>query len=170
MVYDHEGEFALRSGHAPCFSHAEMVAHAKTGVIVYDPSQQFAGDLQGGWDFFCAWCFEFSANHHGTKLFCCDELQKLTATSQFAPDFAAIVETGRRRGIDCAFVCQQPNRIHNCVRNQVTHVVTFRQADARSIGWFEDFGIEPDEIRQLSQGEYIQLIVPTGEKKKLHFH
>lgn len=152
-IYDHEGEFAGRTGNPPV-STAEQLA--KPGHIqCFDYSVLYPGELQAGLEFYADYVFVCAQQFRGQSLFCCDEMQKLMSTDDLSHDLACVIETGRRYEVDTVFVSQQINLLHNRVRNQVTEVVTFRQNDERAIGWLEDFGFDQAAIRGLANGEFI---------------
>lgn len=161
FVFDHEGEYAFRKGIEPCLLMDRLQDELEKRYIIYDPSEDWPGDTYAGFCFFCEWVFEVSKALPGTKLFASDELQKILSTDSLPPEFCCIIETGRRRGIDTFFVCQQPNLIHNRLRNQLTETVTFRHIDKRALMFLEDLGFDPDEIKNLQRGEFRILDLET---------
>lgn len=163
FIYDHEGEFAQRTGLPAAHSPREMLEHLqRRRWVIYDPARDFPGDVIRGFDFFCEWCFTVSQRLPGKKLVGCDELQKLTGTNQVSWELACIVETGRRYEIDTAFISQQPNLIHNRLRNALTEVATFCQVDANALQFLVGVGFDEAEIRGLRPGEYSVRNLNTG--------
>jgi hypothetical protein len=83
-----------------------------------------------------------------------------------------ILERGRRRGIDTLLVTQQPNVVHNRVRNQITEVVAFSQADENAVKFLEDLGFDGQEIRSLGAGEWRSLCLRTRrwQAGRIDFH
>lgn len=162
FVFDHEGEFAYRHKIKPAVTIEELAAGTGHGWAVYDPSVMFAGRLGEGFDFFCDFAFQVSSSLDGRKLFCCDELQKLVGTNQVSPELALVLETGRRYGLDVALITQQPNLVHNRIRNQLTEVVSFRQIDAAPIQWLEGAGFKGEELSALPNGRFVARNLLTG--------
>lgn len=167
FLYDHEGELQLVTGAQPCFTPDELVKAVEGGarLVLFDPSGQFPGDVAAGFAFFCEWVFEVCRALPGEKLFGCDELQKLVGTSQMPWELSLLLETGRRAGIDAAFISQQPNIIHNRIRNLLSEVVTFQHIDAAAIKFLEDLGMDSDEIRALPVHHWICRNLETGETR-----
>jgi hypothetical protein len=161
FIYDHEGEYSVRSGVKPCTNMDELLKELDKRIIVYDPTIDFQGNSPEGFNFFCEWVFEISRELPGKKLFATDELQKILGTSTLPWEFCCIIETGRRAGIDTVFVCQQPNLFHNRLRNQLTELVTFRQIDKRALAFLEELGFDPHEVLKLDVGQFQLLDLDT---------
>jgi hypothetical protein len=157
FIFDHEGEFSLRTKITCISTEQEFQEWQPREYTVFDPSIMFAGDLYGAFNFYNDWVFNISGALQGKKLFACDELQKLVATQKIEQELAQLIETGRRRGIDWVAVTQQPNLIHNRLRNQITEMVSFQQIDPRALKWFEEMGFNALDLRNLARGEYISL-------------
>lgn len=157
FIFDHEGEYSYRKGLIPITTENEFLQWDDRQVTVYDPSNMFEGDLYAGFNFFLDWVFNICNNLKGKKLFACDELQKLIATGSLDSELTTLIETGRRRGIDWVAVTQQPNLIHNRLRNQITELVSFQQVDSRALKWFDEIGYNTEELKVLKRGEYILL-------------
>lgn len=79
-----------------------------------------------------------------------------------SPELACVLETGRRYGLDWAGIAQQPNLIHNRIRNQATEVVAFQQMDPRAVDWCAAVGFDGDAIRALAPGQYLAKNLKTG--------
>ncbi|MEQ2008110.1 MAG: hypothetical protein ABMA26_15035 [Limisphaerales bacterium] len=154
IIYDHEGELAYRLGLEAITDRAGLADAIETGWVIYDPVKEFEGDAPAGFEWFCQWTFSVAKELRRPLLFACDELQKLLTTSSLPPEFNTLNETGRRYGVDWIFIGQATNLVHNRIRNQVTEVVTFRQADENAVKFLEDLGFEADELRGLEIGEY----------------
>jgi len=67
-----------------------------------------------------------------------------------------------QQGLDFAGIAQQPNLIHNRVRNQATEVVAFQQMDPRAVDWCAAVGFDPEAIRALRPGEYLARNLKSG--------
>jgi len=57
-VFDHQGEFALRSERPAAMTEEDLIEHNKTGFVIFDPSEMFPGETESAWNFFCEWTFE----------------------------------------------------------------------------------------------------------------
>ena len=77
-------------------------------------------------------------------------------------ELSLVLETGRRYGLDFAGITQQPNLVHNRIRNQATEVIAFQQMDARSVEWCESVGFDGDAIRALPPGRYLARNLKSG--------
>ncbi|MCU0770854.1 MAG: hypothetical protein MUE94_03660 [Verrucomicrobia bacterium] len=166
FIFDHEGEFALRLKTPSCRSPQEMFDALPSGWVLFDPCRMFPGDLEAGFRFFLEWAFNVSTKLGGNKLFACDELQKLVGTAKCPWELALVLETGRRHGLDTLMITQQPNLIHNRVRNQTTEVVTFRQVDKAAVGYLEDLGFDAERIRKLCPGSYLLRNLQNGAERQ----
>lgn len=158
FVFDHQGEFAVRARVRSARTLKEFVGP----VICFDPAQMFPGRTEEAFRFFCDFAFTVARHTRGRKLFCCDELQKLIGTSnhEMPQELRTLLETGRREELDFVAIAQSPNTIHTRVRNQMTEIVCFRQADERATRFVEQLGIV--DARKLAPGEYRRLEVNTG--------
>jgi ABC-type dipeptide/oligopeptide/nickel transport system ATPase component len=167
FIYDHEGEFAQRTGLPAAHTPREMLEHLSARRwVIFDPAAAFPGDVQRGFAFFSEWAFSVSQRLQGKKLFCCDELQKLTGTNQVGWELACVVETGRRYEIDTCFISQQPNLIHNRLRNCLSEVATFAQVDANAIQFLAEVGFNEESVRALRPGEYLCRNLNTGAEER----
>lgn len=155
FIFDHEGELAYRLKLSPAISDGDLLDDLPGGWVLFDPVELFPGDTPGGFNFFCEWVFNVATALPGEKLFCCDELQKLIGTNTCPWEFALLYETGRRYGVDVVIISQQPNLIHNRVRNPLTEVVTFAQMDPNAMEFLEAYQFNPDEVRALQPGEFL---------------
>lgn len=162
-VYDHEGEFSHRAGIAPARTIEELGRAAGTPWCIFDPSAMFEGESEEGWEFFCDFVFSVAKRTRGRKLLATDELQKITDHHKLQRSFATVLETGRRYELDCAFIAQQPNLLHNRVRNQLTEVVSFLQLDHNAIGWLEGIGMDGEILPTLPPGSFLHRNLRTGD-------
>ena len=162
FVFDHEGEFAFRNKIRAATTPEELGIGAHQGWCVFDPGRMFPGDLPSAFNFFCEWAFQVSSRTNGRKLFACDELQTQVGTNQISRELALVLETGRRYGLDAAMISQQPNLIHNRIRNQLTEAVSFRQLDQSAMEWLEGVGFDPEALRGLPDGAYLDRNLKSG--------
>lgn len=164
FIYDHQGEFAQRF-HIPAIYDMETLVNrtALGGYICFDPVHEFPGQFAEGFAFFCDFVFASAQCVGGRKLFCCDELQKLTANRTEPQELLGLLDTGRRYQVDCLFISQAPNRIHNGIRNQLTYVYTFRQSDTNALKYLEENGFAEETVRNLPNGKYCWRNLDSGE-------
>lgn len=162
FVFDHEGELSHRLGVPPAVNVDQLGQAAASGWCIYDPAAMFPGRLEEAFNFFCEFAFTVATRIPGRKIFACDELQKLVGTAKVSTELAMVLETGRRYGLDAAMISQQPNLIHNRIRNQVTEVVTFQQMDPNAVEYLEAVGFEPEQIRALRPGSFLARNLNSG--------
>jgi hypothetical protein len=160
FIYDHEGEFAFRNNLPACYQITEDYI-ANNRYIIYDPTSEWEGNLQEGFNYFAELSFRLSQSLPGRKLFACDELQKMVGVHEVTPELAMLVETGRRYEVDTIFVSQQPNIIHNRLRNQLTEVVTFAHVDKRATSFLTDIGFDEPDLMGLNDLEFIAIDLRT---------
>jgi hypothetical protein len=156
FIFDHEGEFAARTGWPSARSQEDL--EQDRHIQVFDPIDLYPGDKETAFEFYCDYVFAYaqSQEDQGKQfLFACDELQKIGGTDVLPQDLSCLVETGRRYCIDTVFIAQQPNLVHNRLRNQVTEVVTFRHNENRAIDWLVQYGFDEDRIRELGSGDFV---------------
>ena len=164
FVFDHQGEFSARfKVPAVCDPEGLCERVATGGWVVFDPVKMYPGRSEDAFKFFCDFVFAISETVKGRKLFCCDELQKLTNNSEEPAELLCILDTGRRYELDCFFISQAPNRIHNGIRNQLTEIYTFRQSDKNAIAYLKDNGFDEEQVRTLGQFKYLWRNLDTGE-------
>lgn len=165
FIYDHQGELSQRLRCTPLFSSDEIAEAIKRGdrLICYDPSECYSGRMHDGFNFFAELVFEIGKVTSGKKLFAVDEIQQLVDASTLPWEISQIIETGRRRGIDTAFISQQPNIIHNRIRNALTECVSFMHNDERAVKFMVDLGFPEDQLRNLRQFEFISKNLRTGQ-------
>jgi hypothetical protein len=162
FIYDHEGEIAQKLGKKAITDPDELIkATAKGGFVIFDPEQM--ADNMSGFDFFAEFIFTTKEAYPGRVIFCCDELQFFVDNHKGNPALLNILQRGRRREIDCFFISQAINELHNAERQQITDVVTFRQSEKAAIVWFEDQGFDPEKIRNLKNGQWLSKNTRTGE-------
>jgi DNA helicase HerA-like ATPase len=166
FVFDHEGEFTLRSRARPALSAPDLADSVRTGWTVFDPAVMFPGRMPEAWLFFCDWVFAASARLPGKKLIACDELQSYSDNQRAPIEMNTVLETGRRYGLDAAFVSQAPNLLHNRVGNQLTEIVTFRHVHPRPIEWLTGVGFHPDQVLALPPGSFIARNLNSGAESR----
>ncbi len=168
FVFDWEGELRERIGFAAARDADGLTAQLAQGWIIFDPDEMFPDEMEdslaAALDWFAGWVFTVKkainaeAKEKGlpfpTALFYCDELQEVCDTHTMPRALKTILERGRRQGINSMLVTQQPNIVHNRVRNQLTELVAFSQVDENAVSFFEDMGFDGDDIRDLGEGQW----------------
>jgi len=155
FVFDGEGELAGRLGLPAARTPAQLLEALPSGWVVFDPQEMFPGHPLRGFEFFSDWSFRLAERLPGRKLFAADELWRYTCSAVIPPAFEVLLFKGRRVGLDCAFVSQRLNRIHNAVRDTFSEVVAFRHQDKNSIEFLRDNGFDEEAVRRLRPGEWI---------------
>jgi DNA helicase HerA-like ATPase len=165
LIFDAEGEYIMRGKHGIiCYEPKQLqetcervlAGEAESNIVIFDPSIQFAGDLENGFAWFCEWVFEVSKLAPMVpKLLATDELQNLIGTDIIADSFRKVLETGRRYGLDFIAITQALNLIHNRVRNQITELVVFRTQEENALKYLKSRGFDPDEVSNLRDLNYI---------------
>lgn len=171
FIFDHQGELQERLKVAPCYTFKAMRERAEDERIVcFDYSAAFPGQLNESFEAFCDEVFDLAQNSlepAGIEtLFVCDEVQKTHEPAKCPRPLKNIVQTGRRFKLDSLLFSQQPNRISNEIREQVTELVLFRLNDENSLKFIEDYGENSDEISSLQPLEYVWFNLVTGIRRK----
>lgn len=167
FIFDHQGEYQLRLPAQPCYDFDQLRERAKTErILVFDYSKFFEGRMEESFDQFCDEVFSMCKYHlepQGVESLCvCDELQKIVSTADCPKPLKNIVQTGRRFNLDTALMSQQPNRLHNEVREQVTELVMFNLIDENSLKFVKKMGLDEQPIIKLQPLHYIWYDLQRG--------
>lgn len=155
FIFDPDGEFSHKLGVNPALTAEGIDIAIETGWVCFDPSIMFEGELEDALEWFCVLVMAYSKKHGGRKFFVVDELGTYISGSKIPKPLKAIVQTGRRYGIDCVFMGQQPNELHNTVRTQLSEVVCFRLADDNALEFPIKRGFDEAEIRNLPDYQWV---------------
>lgn len=171
FIYDHQGEFAERLHLVPITSFEELRKRAaKERFLCFDYSQAFPGQMEETFDMFCGFVFDLCVEHlepQGIEsILVCDEVQKCTTVNECPQPLKNVMQTGRRFNLDSALMSQQPNRIHNEVREQVTELVMFQLKDENSLKFVKKMGLDEQPIIDLPDLHYIWFNLSNGESRK----
>lgn len=170
FVFDHQGEIFGRLNIQP-FNTLEDLAEyidkteteKQDTVLIYDPSDEYPGKLEDAFDDFASFVFNLAEYKPGPLLFVCDEIQQITGPYVNPLPLKRILQTGRRRELDCLMLSQQPNEIHNSIRNQTTELVLFSLVDRNAVKFGVEFGgADEDELKSLNTGHFIHYNRETG--------
>jgi hypothetical protein len=171
FIFDHQGEFAERLHVLPIFRFEDIRRRGETETILcYDYSREARGQLLEAFDAFCTEVFDICEFHLEPRgfdgLIVCDEIQKCIGDQSPPQSVKNIVQTGRRFGVDSLFLSQQPNRIHNEMREQVTELVLFSLQDENSLKFAKNMGKNVEEVQALKEHEYLWYNLHTGEERR----
>lgn len=166
FIFDPENEFHQRTGCAVATSGDAMLDQVESGWVIYDPEPMFGSDTAAGFAFFCDWVFAVCDRLPGTKLAFFDEMQDYVDGTKWPVPLRDIMRRGRRRSLDCCIVSQQPNAIHNGIRQQSTEIVAFTQGDENATKWLGTFGFPEKELLELPPGSWILLNRPRRVWKR----
>lgn len=157
FIFDHQQEFASRLGGIAVNTTAmDSIADAGESyrVILYDPSEEFRGNYELALALWCDHVWELSrviGEAGGETLVLIDELQKLISPGNTPTEVKALVQTGRKWGLDTCFVSQQPNRMPNEVREQWTTLVAFRLKTENSRDSLDAIGFDAGFIEEIGR-------------------
>lgn len=170
FIFDHQSEYSLRLNLLPCFTFAEARERAKSErIICFDYSKNFFGELEGSLNAFADMVFFMCKDHlepqNVQSLFVCDELQKIIPANEAPKEVKNIIQTGRRFNLDSALMSQQPNRIGNEIREQVTELILFRLKEENSLKFVRGMGIDADPIMSLPPLHYIWFDLVNGGQR-----
>lgn len=170
FIFDHQGEFSQRLHLHPCTTFEEIRRRGeRERIVCFDYSSEYPGQLTESFEAFCEEVFSISKDHLVNNghdcLFVCDELQKCCKPALCPQALKNIVQTGRRFGVDSLLLSQQPNRLSNEVREQVTELVCFNLIDENSLKFCESMGIDTAPIQKLKPLHYLWFNLNTGEQR-----
>lgn len=167
FLFDHkDGDLSRRFKVRPCFDADGLATATEQGeIVIFNPAKMFAGNSEAGFEWFCHWLWLAKSVLRGKKIFGSDELDSLVDERSKPGALCKILDQGRTFQIDCVFICQSMNAIHNQVRKQFTEIFAFRQGDANGTGWLADKDREwfaPEKLMTLQNGLWLQKNLSTG--------
>ena len=154
FIFDADGEFSRKFNRPGVRRQEDIPAAIADGWVIYDPTEH-PGSVEEAFAFFAALAYRVSPLLPGRKFFVVDELQDHTDGNKIPPVLKDIVQKGRRRGLDSAFISQAPNLLHNAVRGQLSEVTCFQMVDDRALEYPVNFGFREQEIRTLPQFHWV---------------
>jgi hypothetical protein len=168
FVYDHkQGDMARRFGVKPCFDGESLERAMERGKFVcFNPSLNFAGKKAEGFKFFCKLVWAIAKEFHGKKILAVDELDALVDARREPEELCEILDEGRTFELQCFFIMQAMNGIHNQVRKQLTEIFCMIQGDKNGLEFFEERGMDVAEIKTLKHGEFIYQNKNTGQLQR----
>jgi hypothetical protein len=145
------------------------MAAAHREPVCFDPSELAdCPTLEEGFDLFCHFVWSFSVGERGVKLMASDEVQDFTMPGNggIPASLKRILQKGRRQEIDVLLIAQSLGELHDRVRGQLSHIITFRHTDALALDWLRKNGFDPEAVKALKYpGGWISLNRYTGEVK-----
>lgn len=169
IIADHEGEFAHRLGLPLADNFGDFYAALeKQRVVCLDITEVSPGHTDETFDELSRQTLDLAKSVFDPKgmqvLFVIDEVQKYTSAHQVPENFKALLETGRKWGVDTLSISQRPNRLHGDLLEQFTELFFFRLINQRSQQFGDYYGVTPEEQAALNPGEYIYLNQTTGRR------
>lgn len=170
FMFDHQAEYVQRLNLIPCYTIDAVRQRARTErLIAFDYSAKFPGQMAEAFDIFADEIFRMCKENLEPagieSLFVCDELQKVCPEGQCPQPLKNIMQTGRRFNLDSALMSQQPNRLHNEVREQITELVMFNLIDENSIKFVRKMGLDEKPIMMQEALHYIWFDLANGKSK-----
>lgn len=140
FIFDHkDGDMSRRFGVPPCFDEDALIQAVEAGgFVLFDPRKMFESDKERGFSWYCWWLWQVKRFLKGRKILCADELEALCDERSKPRSLLRILDEGRTFQMDCFFIAQSMNGLHNQVRKQITEVFAFRQGDANGIKWLDE--------------------------------
>ncbi len=170
FIFDHQSEYSLRLNVPASYTFPEMFKRAQTERInIFDFSINYHGLLQESFNEFSDKVFEVSKKYlepQGVEsLFVVDELQKIIPVQDAPKELKNIYQTGRRFNLDSLTLSQQPNRVHNEVKEQITELILFRLEDENSLKFVKGMGKDTELVKALPPLNYRWYNTITGEER-----
>jgi hypothetical protein len=174
LVYDHQGEYAMRVPCFSCYTFEDCDLAWKQGkAVFFNPQKLYPGTKTitengkqkeipwgraEGFRDFSKWVWQkINEDVSRTKLFGWDESgSSVPVHSGYNSHPCRLnVEEGRVRGCDLLWATQQTNQANNQLRNQATDVFAFRHADETACDWLVRKGWPLEVLNSLPDGEYL---------------
>lgn len=162
FLFDPEGEFAQRLRLRPAVDPAGLEDDVSTRWVIFDPHTMFPGATAAAFRFFCDWAFAVSSRGAGRKVLLVDEVWKYCSPQSIPEELALCIQTGRKRGLDCMFATQRPNRLNGSILGEATELVAFRLQEPSALECVEALGMPAGEVAALPPGSFRALNLDTG--------
>jgi hypothetical protein len=155
FLFDPEGEFSDCMNLQPARTTYELDQAIRSGWVCFDPHTMFPGELEKALEYFTQLALTAAKLIPGRKFFVIDELGNYVTGSTVPKPLKILAQTGRRYGVDCVFIGQQPNHIHNAIRCQLTEVICFQLTEDCALEFPKKFGFDVEAIRALQPFQFI---------------
>lgn len=168
FLYDHkQGDLARRFKVRACFTPEDLNrAVLRGGFVVFNPAKKYPGKPEEGFRVFCDYVWQVCQHLKGKKIFGSDELDALVDAHSKPDSLCVILDQGRTFQIDCFFIAQAMNGIHNQVCKQITEIFALKQGSKNGTEWLEAKGYNREEILNLNYGEFIYKNALTNQTQK----
>lgn len=157
LIFDPDGEFAQRLRLPAVGRAVDLDLWWRRGWVCFDPSVHFAGRNEDAFRWFLAWAMDVAKGiPGGTSLLVVDEAWKYCSPHAIPPEFAAVLQTGRKVGLQGMFLTQRPAKLNGAVHNETTETVSFLIHEAAGLEKLEaEHELSGPEIRALSPGQFV---------------
>lgn len=171
FLYDHkDGDLARRFKVRACFDEEQLLdAVQRGGLVIFNPAKLFPGNREEGFHWFCRYVWLAKSHLRGKKIFGSDELDALVDVHSKPDDLCVILDEGRTFQIECMFICQAMNSMHNQVHKQFTEIFAFRQGSKNAAEWLveKDCGFfNESELMTLKNGLWLYKNTNNGETQR----
>ncbi len=157
FIFDHKLEFQQRLGivsHNTIDECAQALSKGEKNIS-YHYREEFPGDPDSAFRFYCEWTYEMARVIQGKTLLAIDEVNRFTGTGDMVWEFGQAIEDGRLNGLDFAGTSHAANQIHNRLRLQLSEIIAFRSKDKRPLDFLQENGFPIEEVKALPKGAFI---------------
>jgi hypothetical protein len=164
FLYDHkDGDLARRFNAIPCFTIEDFIAAAERGgMVIFNPGRMFPGEPEKGFEEWTEWIWDIRGER-GKKIIGADELDAIADLHSKPQFLQRILDQGRTYQMDCIFISQAANNIHNLIRKQFTEIFAFMQGDENATIWLKQKGFDSDALLNLPYGKWFYKNVLTSQ-------
>lgn len=157
LIFDPDGEFAQRLGLPSVGRAVDLDLAWRRGWVCFDPGVHFAGRNEDAFRWFLAWSMDVARSiPNGTSLLVVDECWKFCSPHSIPPEFAAVLQTGRKVGLQGMFLTQRPAKLNGALHNETTETVSFLIQEAAGLEKLEaEHGLDAAEIKALPPGKFV---------------
>jgi len=162
FIFDPEGEYSARLQLPGAATPYDLALALCRGWVLFDPHTLFAGRLEEAFAFFCEFAYAKSEQIPGRKVLVVDEAWKYVTVHKQPEELALCVQSGRKRGLECMFNTQVPNKLVSAIRNECSELVCFRLADDLCLELPRSRGMDAEEIGALPDLAFVARNLDTG--------
>lgn len=157
FVFDPRGEYAQRLRLPPQRTPLELEVGIRRGWCLWG-TDLFPGDSAEAFLSFCAVVWEYAAAMSGRKIVLIDEVWKYCSPQRIPDELAAIVQEGRKVGLEPVFLTQRPNRLNESILGEVTECVAFPLTGERGLlKVVNTCDVPEDEVDALENGQFVSV-------------
>lgn len=168
FLFDHkDGDLSRRFKVKACFDGDDLdEAAERGGVIIFNPAKLYPGKPEEGFSWFCDYVWAVKSVLRGLKILGTDELDALVDARSEPESLCKILDQGRTFQLDCFFIAQSMNGIHNQVRKQLTEIFAMLQGDEVGCDYLKSKGFAVSELLSLKNGQFIYKNLRTGQNQR----